>query len=158
MEYCGVKYIAVQATTGPLWKWRILHTNKTSTTRSGESADQTAAIAHAHEAIGLSLRTICETDDERPMPHLADEALHILHGARRLPAAVAVEALRPFAQAMHHDDRHISHLGAASANAIQHLVTSLSATQTASDDLWQSAINSTLSFANELSGTSEDQA
>ena len=65
MEYCGVKYIAVKASTEPLWKWRILHTNKSSGTLSGEASDQTTAIARAHEAIGLSLRAECEPDVER---------------------------------------------------------------------------------------------
>jgi hypothetical protein len=155
MEYCGVKYIAVQASTEPFWKWRILHTKKNSGTLSGEACDQTTAIARAHEAIGLSLRAERQSDVERHLPHFADQALHILHGARELPTTMAVEALRPFIEIMSHRTSPNHQLGDASAIAINRLIDSLTEKHTASDDIWQSAIDSTLSFANEMSGSSE---
>lgn len=154
MEYCGVKYIAVQASTEPFWKWRILHTKKSSGTLSGEACDQTTAIARAHEAIGLSLRAERQSDVERHLPHFADQALHILHGARELPTTMAVEALRPFIEIMSYRTSPNHQLGDASAIAINRLIDSLTLKHTASDDIWQSAIDSTLSFANEMSGSS----
>ena len=155
MEYCGVKYIAVEAATKPFWKWRILHNNKCGGALSGEAQDRLGAIAGAHEAIGLSLRATCDLNRGVRLPHLADQALHILHGARDQPSSQAIAALQPFIEAMRHRTSHNRQLGDASATAIDQLIECLSRTRVASDDVWQSAIESTLSFANEISQTSE---
>lgn len=155
MEYCGVKYLTTKAVAGPSWKWRILHNNKCGGALSGEAKDRLGAIAAAHEAIGLSLRATCDLNRGVRLPHLADQALHILHGARNLPSPQAIEALQPFIEAMRHRTSHNRQLGDASAIAIDQLIENLHQSRVASDDVWQSAIDSTLSFANEMSGSSE---
>jgi hypothetical protein len=79
---------------------------------------------------------------------LASEALVILHGARSLPPGEAVEALRPFLESMRtkgSGDR----LADASLAAVTELTRSLKENHAATDDLWQNAIEATLSFANE---------
>jgi len=79
---------------------------------------------------------------------MASDAVQILHGARSLPPAEAVEALTPFLDSMpkeYSGDK----LADASAAAVKGLAHSLKLNRAASDDLWQEAIEATLSYANE---------
>ena len=77
---------------------------------------------------------------------LAADALRVLHGARRLPPIEAVETLTPFLETIEASDDEIA---TAAAAAVSKLVLSLEEHQSASDDLWQQAIETTLSLANE---------
>jgi hypothetical protein len=81
---------------------------------------------------------------------LASDALQILHGARSLPPVEAAEALRPFLESMPGEGLGDKLADAATA-AVTELVHSLKHNHAASDDLWQDAIEATLSFANEAS-------
>jgi hypothetical protein len=76
------------------------------------------------------------------------DVLRILHGARGLPPAEAAEALMPFLESMRKigSDDALAH---ASIAAVTELARSLKENHAASDDLWQDAIEATLSFANE---------
>jgi hypothetical protein len=80
---------------------------------------------------------------------LASEACRILHGARGLPPAEAVAVLRPFMEFMRQKNHAGDRLAEVSSIAVSELVRSLEANHEASDDLWQDAIDATLSFANE---------
>jgi len=82
-------------------------------------------------------------------PQLASDAFRILHGARSLPPAEAVAALRPFMESMRQENHRGDRLAEASSAAVDELVRSLEANDEATDDLWQDAIDATLSFANE---------
>jgi hypothetical protein len=79
---------------------------------------------------------------------LSSDAHRILHGARSLPPAEAVEALRPFLEMMR-GERSGDKLADASTAAVTELVRSLRENHAASNDLWEEAIEATLSFANE---------
>jgi len=81
--------------------------------------------------------------------HPAAEVLPILHGARSLPPAEAAEALRPFLESMEGSQGSVDNLADASVAAVSALTRSLKENHAASDDLWQEAIEATLSFANE---------
>jgi hypothetical protein len=87
---------------------------------------------------------------QAPLSQLVHDVLHILHGARSLPSAKAVEALRPFATMMGNRAPGNDRLADASAAAVGALVKSLDAEGVATDDLWEAAIASSLSFANEI--------
>ena len=76
------------------------------------------------------------------------DVLRILHGARGLPPAEAAEALTPFLESMRKSDSGDA-LARASIAAVTELARSLKENHAASDDLWQEAIEATLSFANE---------
>jgi len=80
---------------------------------------------------------------------LASDALRILHGARSLSPAEAVAALRPFLESMRKETSKGDRLADLSSAAVDELVRSLEANRVATDDLWQDAIDATLSFANE---------
>ncbi|KJC60965.1 hypothetical protein UP10_08545 [Bradyrhizobium sp. LTSPM299] len=80
----------------------------------------------------------------------ASHALKILHGARSLPPAEAVEALTPFLEARRNEPLG-DKLADASTAAVTELVRSLKENHEASDDLWGQAIDATLSFVNEAS-------
>ena len=151
MNYCGVEYFAFESIAGGSWKWRILIQNKARIKIGGHAADRAAAVEHAHEAIGEALRVHTGPDHEEHMPHLADDVLHILHGARGLPLAKAVEALQPFLNAMRHRVPGADRFADASVDAVSELVKSLETKGSATDDAWQTAIESTVSFANEAS-------
>jgi hypothetical protein len=86
------------------------------------------------------------SEDDKAM---AADTLRILHGARSLPPARAAKALEPFLESMAHKNRSGAKLGNASADAVLALARSLRETNEASDDLWQEAIDATLSYANE---------
>jgi hypothetical protein len=79
---------------------------------------------------------------------LTSDALRVLHGARSLPPVEAVEALMPFLEAMH-KEHSTSKLAEASTDAVTELVRSLREHHAASNDLWEEAIEATLSFENE---------
>lgn len=80
--------------------------------------------------------------------NLASEALGILHGARSLPPVEAVEALRPFLEAMASEPAKCKLADASSVRVLE-LVRSLRENHAASNDLWEEAIEATLSFVNE---------
>lgn len=82
--------------------------------------------------------------------HIAAEALKMLQGARSLPPVDTVEALTPFLDAMDRETSK-SKLADASTAAVTELVRSLKENHAASNDLWEDAIESTLSFVNEQS-------
>jgi hypothetical protein len=76
------------------------------------------------------------------------DVLRILHGARSLPPEEAAEALRPFLESMRKAGSSDT-LARASIVAVAELARSLKENHAASDDLWQEAIDATLSYANE---------
>jgi hypothetical protein len=78
----------------------------------------------------------------------ASEVLRTLHSARRLPSAEAAEALAPFLDLMYQQGSK-DKLGSASLAAVTKLSRSLKENHAASDDVWQEAIEATLSFVNE---------
>jgi hypothetical protein len=93
------------------------------------------------------MKGMCMNDGNKK---LVSDALRILHGARSLPPVEAAEALRPFLESMRGKavgDK----LANASTAAVTELVRSLKDTDAASDDLWQEAIEATISFVNEAS-------
>jgi hypothetical protein len=151
MDYCGVAYIAFESAEDSSWKWRILTSNKGKIKIGGEAVSREAAVEQAHEAIGEALRANATPDHEEHLPQLADNVLHILHGARGLPLGKAVEALQPYLNVMRHRIPGADRFADASANAVTELVQSLETRGAATDDTWQAAIESTLSFANEAS-------
>jgi hypothetical protein len=123
--------------------------NKDRMKTSGEAANRTAAIEQAHEAIGKGLRANAVPYHEAPLPQLGGGVLHVLHGARGLPPAEAVEALRPFVNSMRDRTFGADRLADASALAVGALLQALETRGVATDDLWEVAIESSLSFANE---------
>jgi hypothetical protein len=151
MDYCGVAYIAFESVEDASWKWRILTSNKGKIKSGGEAASREAAVEQAHDAIGEALRANARPDHEEHLPQLADDALHILHGARSLPLGKAIAALQPFLNVMRHRIPGADRFADASADAVTELVQSLETRGVATDDAWQAAIESTLSFANEAS-------
>jgi len=149
MDYCGVEYTAIESAEGSSWHWRILIVNEGKVRISGEAVSRAAAINQAHEAIGEALRANAEPADDAQLPQLVNDVVHILHGARSLPPAAAIEALRPFMNRMGNRASGIDRLADASAAAVSALVRRLEAEGVAADDLWEEAIESSLSFANE---------
>jgi hypothetical protein len=81
---------------------------------------------------------------------MAADTLRTLHGARSLPPLQAAEALQPFLEAMKGKKSTGDKLADASAEAVMALARNLETNQAASDDLWQEAIEATLSYANEV--------
>ncbi len=151
MDYCGVEFTAVESAEKSSWKWQLSILNKDRMRTNGEAASRTAAINQAHEAIGEGLRANASRDREKQLPELVCDVLHILHGARGLPPAEAVEALRPFINTMRCRASGSDRLADASATAVGALVQRLEFEGVATDDLWEDAIESSLSFANEAS-------
>jgi len=153
MDYCGVEFTAVEAAGGSSWKWQLSILDKDRMRTSGEATSRAAAIREAHEAIGKGLRANARPDDEVQMPQLASDALdvlHVLHGARGLPSTQAVEALRPFVNTMRNRVSGNDRLADAAAGAVGALMQGLEAKGVASDDLWEEAIEASLSYANEV--------
>jgi two-component sensor histidine kinase len=111
----------------------------------------TVSITHAtfSSRTSLRLRIKASPDHEVQLPLLVNDVLHILHGARSLPPAEAIEALRPFMNTMRNRASGTDRFADASAAAVSALVQRLEAKGVASDDLWEEAIESSLSFANE---------
>jgi len=149
MDYCGVEFTAIESSEGSSWKWQLSASDKDKVKISGEAANRAAAIEQAHQAIGEGLRAHAVLEHEEPLPQLAGDVLYILHGARGLPVAEAIEALRPFINTMRSHDAGSDRLADVSAAAVSALVQRLEADGAATDDLWQGAIESSLSFANE---------
>jgi hypothetical protein len=149
MDYCGVEFTAIESSDGSSWKWQLSILDRDKMKASGEATNRMTAIKQAHEAIGEGLRANKTPDQEVPLPQLIGDVLHILHGARSLPPAEAIEALRPFMNAMRGRDSGSDRFAAASAAAVSALVQRLEAEGAATDDLWEEAIESSLSFANE---------
>jgi hypothetical protein len=79
---------------------------------------------------------------------LAAAALETLHGARALPAAEAAAKLRDFVDSIGTILPPTARLADASG-ALRTLVNQLESEGAASDDTWESAIETMLSFANE---------
>jgi hypothetical protein len=79
---------------------------------------------------------------------LATAALEILHGARGLPAAEATAKLRDFADSRQTVLPETARLADASA-ALRTLVNRLQSQGAATDDTWEYAIETMLSYANE---------
>jgi hypothetical protein len=92
------------------------------------------------------MKGMCMNDGNKK---LVSDALRILHGARSLPPVEAAEALRPFLESMR--GKAVGELANASTAAVTELARSLKDTDAASDDLWQEAIEATISFVNEAS-------
>jgi hypothetical protein len=148
MDYCGVEFTAIELDGGSLWKWQLLILNDDKMKSCGEAPSRATAISQAHETIGEGLRANAGPDDAQ-FPEVAGDVLHVLHGARGLPPSEAVEALRPFLNTMRSRASGIDVLADASADAVGALVQRLEATGIATDDLWEEAIEASLSFANE---------
>jgi hypothetical protein len=149
MDYCGVEFIAVESSEGSSWKWQLLILNKDNIKTSGEAANRMQAIEQARQAIGEGLRANAVPDYQVSLPQLVSDVLHILHGARSLPSAEAIEALRPFLNTMHDRASGTDRFADASAAAVSALVQGLETRGFATDDLWEEAIESSTSFANE---------
>jgi hypothetical protein len=152
MVYCGVEFTVIRSGRRSLWKWKLSILDKDKMRTSGEAASRSAAISDAHEAIGEGLRTNASPEDEARPPDAACDIrhiLHILHGARSLPSTEAVEVLRPFVNTMHNRISGSDRLADAAAGAVGALVQRLEAKGIATDDLWEEAIEASLSFANE---------
>jgi hypothetical protein len=81
---------------------------------------------------------------------LAAAALDTLHGARELPAAEGAAKLRDFLNSINSHIPDSPRVSEASG-ALNSLVTNLEAQGSASDDDWQSAIETMLSLANDAS-------
>ena len=81
---------------------------------------------------------------------LAAAALDTLHGARELPAPEAAAKLRDFLNSISSPIPDSSRLAHASS-ALKNLVSELETEGSASDEDWQSAIETMLSLANESS-------
>jgi hypothetical protein len=151
MDYCGVEFTAVESSEGSSWKWQLSILDKDKMKASGEAANRIAAIEQAHQAIAEGLRANAVRNDEVPLPQLICDVLHILHGARSLPAAEAIEALGPFMEKMRNRASGTDRFADASAAAVCALVQRLETRGVATDDLWEEAIESSTSFANEAS-------
>jgi hypothetical protein len=151
MDYCGVEFSTVESAQGSSWKWQVSILDKDKMETSGEAASQAAAISQAHEAIGKGLRANAAPDDEMQLRQVVHDVLHILHGARSLPPPEALEALRPFMDTVRYRAFGSDRLADASVTAVSALVRGLEAKGEASDDLWENAIETSLSFANEIS-------
>jgi hypothetical protein len=149
MDYCGVKFTATESSEGSSWKWQLSVLNKDKLKSSGEAANRITAIEQAHQAIAEGLRANVVPNDELPLPQLICDVLHILHGARSLPAAEAIEALGPFMEKMRNRASGTDRFADASAAAVSALVQRLETKGVATDDLWEEAIESSTSFANE---------
>ena len=148
MDYCGVEFTAIESEGGSLWKWQLLILNDDKMKSCGEAASREAAISQAHKAIGDGLRANASPDDAQVSGGVHN-VLHVLHGARGLPPSEAVEALRPFLNTMRGRASGIDVIADASADAVGALVQRLEATGIATNDLWEEAIEASLSFANE---------
>jgi hypothetical protein len=149
MDYCGVEFTAIELDGGSLWKWQLLILNDDKMKSCGEAASREAAISQAHKAIGDGLRANAGPYDDTQLSEVIGDVLHVLHGARGLPSTEAVEALRPFVNTMSSRASGIDVLADASADAVGKLVQRLEATGIATDDLWEEAIEASMSFANE---------
>jgi hypothetical protein len=151
MDYCGIEFTAIESPDGSSWKWQISILDKDKIKTSGHAANRAAAIEKAHEAIGEGLRANASREPEVQLPHQIHNVLHILHGARSLPSSEAVAALRPFLNAVRDRVAKSDRIAVASVAAVEALIHRLENQGIANDDLWEEAIESSLSFLNEVS-------
>jgi len=151
MNYCGVAFIVVESAGSSPWKWKIFISDMDKMKTGGHAASRAAAIKLAHEAIGEGLRANASSGPDVQLPYQIHDVLDILHGARSLPAAEAVAALRPLLDSMHGRIAENDRIAAASVTAVHALVKKLEAKGFATDDLWEVAIESSVSFANATS-------
>jgi hypothetical protein len=151
MDYCGVEFTAIESPEGSFWKWQISILDQDKMKTSGRAASRAAAIEQAHEAIGEGLRANASPEPEVQLPHQIHNVLDILHGARSLPSAEAVAALRPFLNAVRDRVAKSDRIAVASIAAVEALIYRLENQGIANDDLWEEAIESSLRFANEVS-------
>jgi hypothetical protein len=149
MDYCGVEFTAVESSEGSSWKWQLSILNKDNMKASGETTNRMEAIEQACRAIGEGLRANAVPDREVSLPQLVSDVLHILHGARSLPSAEAIDALRPLMNTMRDRACGTDRFADASVAAISALLQRLETMGVATDDLWEEAIESSTSFANE---------
>jgi hypothetical protein len=157
MEYRDIEYAVVQGIGRRVWKWSA---SVAGVVIMGNEQTRSAAVAAAEKAIdrALAQKKVRLVPPPQPDRHevgmsdgdkqLASDALRILHGGRSLPPAEAVEALSSFLESMRRKGSGDT-LAHASIAAVTELVRSLEENHAASDDLWQEAIEATLSFANE---------
>ena len=119
------------------------------------SSGQGTTVSITHATFGSKdiskLRIKASSDQEVQIPRLVNDVLHVLHGARNLPSTEAIEALRPFMNAMRDRVSGTDRIADASAAAVSALVQRLESKGVATDDLWEEAIESSLSFANAAS-------
>jgi len=148
MDYCGVEFTATELDGGSSWTWQLLILNDDKMKSCGEAVSREAAISQAHKAIGDGLRANASPDDAH-LSGVVGDVLQILLGARSLPSSEAVDALRPFLNTMRSRASGIDVLADASADAVGALVQRLEATGIATNDLWEEAIEASLSFVNE---------
>jgi hypothetical protein len=156
-EYRGVEYAVVQGIERGVWKWSA---SVEGMIVAGNEQTRPAAVIAAEKAIdGRSQdgparpsspingrhRTMTN-GDKQP----TSDVLQILHGARSLPPVEAAEALKPFLESMRKSGSDDA-LASASIAAVTELARSLKENHAASNDLWQEAIEATLSYANEAS-------
>jgi hypothetical protein len=116
------------------------------------SEGTTVSITHATFSgkSASKLHIKASPDHAVQLPLVVNDVLHILHGARSLAPTEAIEALRPFMNTMRDRASGTDRFAAASAAAVSALVQRLEAKGVATDDLWEDAIESSTSFANEL--------
>jgi hypothetical protein len=158
MEYRDIEYAVVQGIGRGVWKWSA---SVAGVVIMGNEQTRSAAVAAAEKSIdrALAQRKVRLVPPPQPDRHeapgmsdgdkqLASDALRILHGGRSFPPAEAVEALSSFLESMRRKGSGDT-LAHASIAAVTELVRSLEENHAASDDLWQEAIEATLSFANE---------
>jgi hypothetical protein len=147
MDYCGVEFTAIESSEGSFWKWQLSILDKDKMKTSGEAPNRIEAIEQAHRAIGKGLRANAVPDREVSLPQLVSDVLHILHGARSLPSAEAIDELRPLMNMMRDRACGIDRFADASVAAISALLQRLETKGVATDDLWEEAIESSTSFA-----------
>jgi len=152
MRYRGVEYTVVQGIERGVWKWSVYVEGMIVT---GNEQTRPAAVTAAEKAIDRALvgRTgppLAINGRHKAMTNKqqTSDVLRILHGARSLPPVEAAEALRPFLESMRKSASGDA-LARASIAAVTELARSLKENHAATDDLWQEAIDATLSYANE---------
>jgi hypothetical protein len=152
MQYREIECALVEGAERGVWNWSA---SVAGVVIVGHAPSKSAAVAAAEKAIDRAFRhkgtvhRLTGGGMSKGEKQQTSDVLRILHGARSLPPAEAAEALRPFLESMRKsglDDA----LARASIAAVTELARSLKENHAASDDLWQDAIEATLSFANEV--------
>jgi hypothetical protein len=143
MKHRGVNF-DVDENPPSFWHWKIY--SEAGRMAIGNMKFQTRKAAV--DACIIEINGLLDKDQSGSDKQQASDLLRILHGARGLPLAEAAEALGPFLESMRKNssDGPLAH---ASIAAVTELARSLRENHAASDDLWQEAIETTLSFANE---------
>jgi hypothetical protein len=143
MKHRGVNF-DVDENPPSFWHWKIY--SEAGRMAIGNMKFQTRKAAV--DACIIEINGLLDKDQSGSDKQQASDLLRILHGARGLPRAEAAEALRPFLESMRKSGSG-GPLAHASIAAVTELARSLRENHAASDDLWQEAIETTLSFANE---------